>query len=84
MLAVTWVFHDLWTRAWDWGGIATHLTIEEFASLIMAALLIYGRHHRRRKGSLLHRFAHSYKAQFALDAVFDIVIAVTTIQVMHL
>lgn len=83
MLALAWDMHAL-LEPWDWGGIATHLGIEEAASAIMAALLIYGRHHRRRNGSWAHRFAHSYRAQFLLDAVFDVVIAVTTIQVMHL
>jgi hypothetical protein len=82
-LAVAWDWHGL-QEAWDWAGIITHLSIEECASAIMAALLIYGRHHRRRRGSLLHRFAHSYRAQFAVDAVFDVVIAITTIQIMHL
>jgi hypothetical protein len=83
MLGLVWDWHGLFTP-WNWGGIGTHLGIEEAASLIMAGLLIYGRHHRRKNGSLLHRFAHSYKAQFILDAIFDIIIAVTTIQIMHL
>jgi hypothetical protein len=83
MLGIAFDLHSL-TQPWNWGGIATHLSIEEAASIIMAGLLIYGRHHRRKNGSWAHRFAHSYRAQFALDAVFDVVIAVMTIQVMHL
>lgn len=69
---------------WDWPGILTHLGIEEAASILMAGILIYGRHHRRTNGSWAHRFAHSYRAQFVLDTLLDIAIAVVTIQVMHL
>lgn len=83
VLALAWDWHGL-SAPWDWAGIATHLTIEELASAIMAGLIIYGRHHRRRNGSLLHRFAHSYRAQFAVDVMFDVLIAIMTIQVMHL
>lgn len=70
-------------QAWDWAGIATHFFVGEAAALIMAGILIYGRHHARHSGRL-HRFAHSYKAQFGVDAMIDIVIAILTIQVMHL
>lgn len=69
---------------WDWPGIFTHLGIEEAASILMAGILIYGRHHRRKNGTLVHRFAHSYRAQFVLDSILDVAIAIVTIQVMHL
>lgn len=83
MLAVTWVFHDLWTKPWDWAGIATHLSIEEISGGVVFAILWWGRNHAKHKG-FLHRFAHNFKLQFALDMVIDVMIAVTTIQVMHL
>jgi len=69
---------------WDWTGIFTHLGIEEAASVVMAAILIYGRHHLRRGRGLAHRFAHSYRAQFVVDTLLDVLIAVVTIQVLHL
>lgn len=49
----------------------------------MAGILFWGRYHAKHKG-WLHRFAHSIRAQFAIDLVFDILIAITTIQIMHL
>lgn len=82
MLGLVWDWHGL-MRPWDWGGIITHLSIEEVAALIMAGILFYGRYHAKHKG-YLHKFAHSIKAQFAVDLVFDIIVAVTTIQIMHL
>ena len=69
---------------WDWPGIATHLGVGEAASLIMAGILVYGRHHRRHSKGFAHKFAHSYKLQLAVDFVIDLGIAILTIQVMHL
>ena len=82
MLGLVWDWHGL-LAPWDWGGIITHLSIEEVAALLMLGILGYGKYHCRKQG-LLHRFAHSFKAQFAVDFILDIVIAVTTIQIMHL
>lgn len=82
MIGLVWDWHGL-TAPWDWPGIATHLSIEEVAALIVFAILRYGRYHARHKG-FFHRFAHSLKAQFVLDLFLDIIVAVTTIQIMHL
>jgi hypothetical protein len=83
MLALTWDWSGL-TQAWDWSGIGTHLGIEEAASLIMAGILLYGRHHLRRGKGWAHRFAHNYTAQFIVDLILDAMIAIMTIQIMHL
>lgn len=82
MLGLVWDWHGL-MRPWDWGGIITHLSIEEVAALLMAGILFYGRYHSKHHG-YLHRFAHNFKAQFTVDLVLDVIIAVTTIQIMHL
>lgn len=68
---------------WDWVGIATHLSVEEFGSLSMASILLYGRYHARTHG-WAHRFAHSYRTQFLVDFLLDLVVAIVTIQVLHL
>ena len=82
MIGLVWDWHGL-SAPWNWGGIATHLSIEEVAALFVFCILRYGRYHARHRG-ILHRFAHSLRAQFLLDLVLDILVAVTTIQIMHL
>lgn len=82
MIALVWDWHGL-ARPWDWTGITTHFTIEEVATAILAGILLYGKRHAKHRG-LFHRFAHSVKAQVAVDVMFDAIIAITTIQIMHL
>jgi hypothetical protein len=69
---------------WDWVGIFTHFSLELFGSLFMAALLLYGRYHIKHKTTLIHKVAHSYKLQFGLDTIIDFVVAIITIQLLHL
>jgi hypothetical protein len=82
VIGLVWDWHGLFTP-WNWPGILTHLSIEEVAALVMAGILFYGKYHAKHHG-FFHRFAHSLKAQFAVDLVADVIIAITTIQVMHL
>lgn len=82
MIGLVWDWHGLFAP-WDWAGISTHLGIEEVAGIIVFGILRYGRYHAKHKG-VMHRFAHSLRAQFILDLFLDILIAVTTIQIMHL
>lgn len=82
MIGLAWDMHGL-LRPWDWAGIITHLSIEEVSGAVVFGILWWGRNHAKHKG-WLHRFAHNFKLQFAVDMMIDFAIAVTTIQIMHL
>jgi len=69
--------------SWDWPGILTHWSLEFVGAATMAGLMFYARYHVHHSG-LAHRVAHSLKAQFALDLAFALVIAVISIQILHL
>lgn len=69
--------------SWDWPGIFTHWSLEFVGSMVMAGIMLYARYHVHHSG-LAHRVAHSLKAQFVLDLIFAFVIAVISIQLLHL
>lgn len=73
-----------YSGGWDWKGILTHFTLETVGSMTMAALLLYGRYHVKHKTNLLHKLAHKVRWQFGVEVVFDFIVAVITIQLLHL